>query len=150
LGRAPVILIDTHIWLWWVHGDARLTVAQRNVLANHRDSGIGVSVISCWEAAKLAQHRRVDYPLPIDEWMEKALRYPGVRLVSLTPRISVESTRLPGDFHRDPADQMIVATARTLECPLVTSDEQILRYPHVELLPKPRSNGASHRDTEGT
>ena len=70
----------------------------------------------------------------IDEWLETALRYPGVELLALTPEIVVESTQLPGEFHRDPADQIIVATARIYDCPLLTVDNKILKYPHVKLL----------------
>jgi len=60
------------------------------------------------------------------------LSWAGVRVVELTPEIATESTRLPGEFHKDPADQIIVATARILKCKLVTSDERILKYPHVK------------------
>lgn len=66
--------------------------------------------------------------------MEQALSYPGMRLLELTPRIAVESTQLPGTFHRDPADQIIVATARTYQQALLTSDQKILAYPHVQVL----------------
>jgi PIN domain nuclease of toxin-antitoxin system len=70
-------------------------------------------------------------PLLLEAWFELALSYPGVQLFALTPEVAIESTRLPPPFHRDPADQIIVATARIYGCPLVTSDEKILRYPHV-------------------
>lgn len=63
-----------------------------------------------------------------------ALAYPGIRLLGLTPEIALESTRLPGSFHRDPADQIIVATARIYDCALVTSDNKILDYAHVETI----------------
>ena len=63
-----------------------------------------------------------------------ALRYPGIRLLDLTPAIAVGSTQLPGSFHRDPADQIIVATARALGIELVTVDERILRYTHVRTI----------------
>lgn len=66
--------------------------------------------------------------------MDTALAYPGIQLVEFTPAIAIESTQLPGEFHRDPADQIIVATARILECPLLTVDDKILKYPHVILL----------------
>ena len=92
---------------------------------------IGVSVISCWEIAKLVEYGRLELPCPLEEWFEQALSYPGIHLLPLTPEIAIESTRLPGEFHRDPADQIIVATARVYNCPLVTSDERILNYPHV-------------------
>ena len=66
--------------------------------------------------------------------METALIYPGIHLLKLTPEIAIESTRLPGEFHRDPADQIIVATARIHECSLLTVDDKILNYSHVQLL----------------
>jgi PIN domain nuclease of toxin-antitoxin system len=70
-------------------------------------------------------------PCPIDEWFEQALSYPGVQVLDITPEIAIESTQLPGEFHRDPADQLIVATARIYDCVVVTSDEKIVQYPHV-------------------
>lgn len=126
-----MIVLDTHIWIWWVHGDERLTENQREAIAANENDLIGVSAISCWEIAKLVEYKRLDLPLAIDEWMEQALSYPGVQLLALTPEIAIESTRLLGEFHRDPADQMIVATARIYDCPLVTSDGKILGYEHV-------------------
>ena len=92
---------------------------------------IGVSAISVWEIAKLVEYRRLKLPCSIDKWFKQALNYPGISILELTPEIAVESTRLPGEFHRDPADQIIVATARIYNCPLVTSDNKILSYSHV-------------------
>jgi PIN domain nuclease of toxin-antitoxin system len=73
-------------------------------------------------------------PAPLESWIELALSYPGVRLLNLSPGIAIESTRLPGAFHRDPADQIIVATARSLDCVLLAVDELILAYPYVRTL----------------
>ena len=89
---------------------------------------------SCWEIAKLVENKRLDLPKSVEEWLDQALRYPGIRLLSLTPRIAVESTQLPGSFHRDPADQLIVATARLHRCPLATADRKILDYDGVETI----------------
>ena len=126
-----MILLDTHIWVWWVDGGSRLTQAQRDTIAAEEMGLIGVTAISCWEVAKLVQLGRVVLSCSLEEWFEQALSYPGVQLIALTPEIAIESIRLPGDFHRDPADQIIVATARVHGCPLVTSDEKILKYAHV-------------------
>jgi PIN domain nuclease of toxin-antitoxin system len=134
LGDHAVILLDTHIWVWWVDGAASMTPTQRQHVEDHETSGLGVSVISCWEVAKLVELNRLVLQCPVAEWIEKALAYPGVRLLYLTPRIAIESTQLPGAFHRDPADQIIVATARIRRCPLVTADARILNYPHVSTL----------------
>jgi len=129
-----VIVLDTHIWVWWVHAEPRLSRTHRETLEAHEDSGLGVSAISCWEIAKLVEHRRLVLPCGTREWLDQALAYPGVHLLPLTPAIAAESTELPGEFHNDPADQIIVATARVLGVPLVTADKAILQYPHVELL----------------
>jgi PIN domain nuclease of toxin-antitoxin system len=134
LGGHAVILLDTHVWIWWVDGDARLTPVQRSHVEEHEASGLGVSVISCWEVAKLVELNRLELRVPVTEWIEQALAYPGIRLLYLTPRIAVESTQLPQSFHRDPADQIIVATARIRRCPLLTADARILRYAHVKTL----------------
>jgi len=126
-----MIVLDTHIWVWWVHEDKRLTQAQREaIIANEADT-VGVSAISCWEIAKLVEYGRLELPSPLEEWFEQALNYPGVQLLARTPEIAIESTRLPGEFHRDPADQIIVATTRIYGCSLVTSDDKILNYSHV-------------------
>lgn len=90
-------------------------------------------MISCWEVAKLVENGRLQLPNPVAEWMDIALAYPGIRLTDLTLSILIESTQLPGNFHRDPADQMIVATARILQYPLLTMDTKILAYPYVAL-----------------
>ena len=126
-----MIVLDTHIWVWWVHGDERLRERHLDLLQQNEEAGLGVSVISCWEIAKLVECGRLTLPLPILDWFDKALSYPGVQLLELTPEIAVESTLLPGEFHRDPADQLIVATARIHDCPVLTADGKILDYVHV-------------------
>jgi PIN domain nuclease of toxin-antitoxin system len=128
-----VILLDTHIWIWWVHEDERLPGKLVEFIESRIDEGLGISVVSCWEVAKLVERRRIDLPKPVTEWIRDALAYPGIRLVGLTPEIAIEATQLPQPFHRDPADQFLVATARILETKLVTLDGLILGYPHVPL-----------------
>jgi PIN domain nuclease of toxin-antitoxin system len=126
-----VIVLDTHIWVWWVHGDEHLAAQQTQWLRENEDQGLGVSIISCWEVAKLVEYDRLALPCSVGDWLDQALSYPGIQLLELTPRIIVESTQLPKGFHKDPADQMIVATARVLDCPILTADHKILTYPHV-------------------
>ncbi len=130
-----MIVLDTHVWVWWVHDDAQLPENYRVYIQAHEADGLGVSIISCWEVAKLVEYQRLKLPIPVEEWLDQALAYPGIQLLDLTPRIVVESTQLPGAFHRDPADQMIVATARVYDSPLVTLDDKIRAYPHVQLQP---------------
>ena len=127
-----MIVLDTHIWVWWVHGDNQLSQFHQDKLQENESEGLGISIISCWEVAKLVEYGRLSLPVPVDEWINQALSYPGVQLLDLTPRIAVESTQLPQPFHRDPADQIIVATARVHNCALMTVDEKIVNYSHVQ------------------
>lgn len=129
-----MIVLDTHIWVWWVYNDPRLSEHYRARLHNAEDDGLGLSVISCWEVAKLVERHKLTLHCALEEWMETALNYPGIELLELTPRIAIESTRLPGEFHRDPADQIIVATARIHASLLMTADDKILNYPHVQVV----------------
>jgi PIN domain nuclease of toxin-antitoxin system len=130
-----VILLDTHVWIWWVQGEPRLSRLSALRVEQAESTGIGISAISCWEVAKLVAYRRLELPLSIDDWLAAALDYPGVELLPITPRIAVESTQLPGEFHKDPADQIIVATARVLRCAVMTADQKICAYPHVQVHP---------------
>jgi PIN domain nuclease of toxin-antitoxin system len=131
LGSEPVITLDTHIWVWWVDDSPQLSVMHRRAIEADAAEEIGVSVISCWEVALLVARGRLTLRVSAEQWIADALDHPRIRLLDLTPSIAVESTRLPGDLHRDPADQIIVATARAYESRLVTADRRILDYPHV-------------------
>ena len=128
-----MIVLDTHVWDWWVNGDSALPSAKQQIIAANEPKGLGVSAISCWEVAKLVEKKRLVLALPVHQWIAQALAYPGIRWLPLTPKIAVDSTQLPQPFHKDPADQIVVATARDLECPLATDDQEILQYPHVKL-----------------
>lgn len=128
-----MIVLDTHIWVWWVDDNTRLTQKHRDRIQQYQSQGLGISIISCWEVAKLVEMGRLTLSVTVDEWLKQALAYPGVQLLELTIPIIVESTKLTG-FHRDPADQIIVATARICGCPLLTADAKILAYPDVQTL----------------
>jgi len=125
-----LVLLDTHIWIWVATGDRRLNVPvfRQSVARWTPAASMRVSIISVWEAAVLEAKRRITFSVSCLEWVQRALQIPGVMLVSLTPEIAVESSRLPGDFHNDPADRIIVATAKSLGATLVTQDERILAY----------------------
>jgi PIN domain nuclease of toxin-antitoxin system len=129
-----MIVLDTHIWVWWVNGSSDLSVGKAQRLSSLQPDGFGVSIISCWEIAKLVEKGRLSLNIPVDQWISQALSYPGVCLLPLDPKIAVASTRLPQPFHNDPADQIITATARELDCPLATDDGTILAYSHVKLV----------------
>lgn len=99
-----MIVLDTHIWVWWVHDDSELPANYKTYIETHEATGLGVSIISCWEVAKLVQVGRLALPVPVRDWLDQAMTYPGIRIIELSPDIVVESTQLPGTFHRDPAD----------------------------------------------
>ena len=128
-----MIILDTHIWIWWIDDNQKLTQQHRQWIQQYQSLGLGVSLISCWEVAKLVEKNKLNLSIGVDEWINTALTYPGVQLLNLTIPIIVESTRLTG-FHGDPADQLIVATARIYGCPLLTADAKILAYPDVQTL----------------
>lgn len=130
-----MIILDTQTCIWWNDGHPNLTADYENVIRQNLAGGIGISIISCWEIAKLVEKNRLRFSIPVEDWLTQAISYSSVLLLPLTPRIAVESTELPGTFHKDPADQIIVATARVHNCPLVTFDAKILNYKHVKLLP---------------
>jgi PIN domain nuclease of toxin-antitoxin system len=129
-----VIILDTHVWVWWVDGGRQLPPDYLALIQTEAANGLGVSAICCWEVAKLVELGRLQLAIPVDQWLALALQ-PPIQLLPLTPEVAVGSTQLPGSFHRDPADQMIVATARQCNCPLVTLDRLIRAYPHVLLAP---------------
>jgi PIN domain nuclease of toxin-antitoxin system len=130
-----VIVLDTHIWIWWVQNDSQLPPSYRHCLSIEQSKGLVICSISLWETALLASRGRLLLPIPCADWMAKALTARGIQVAQLTTEVAIESTNLPGSFHRDPADQIIVGTARTLDCPLITLDGKIRSYPHVKLLP---------------
>lgn len=134
-----MIVIDTHIWVWQANGSVDLTEQHKAWLEEYEGQGLGVCAISCWEVAKKVEGGKMELALPIREWLKQALNLTGIRLLPLTPEVAAESTLLPGTFHKDPADQIIVATARIHGCLLLTADEKILNYPHVACLRKPES-----------
>ena len=130
-----MIVLDTHVWIWWVHGDPRLPGSHSALLTAAGPNHVGVSAISLWEAAMLVARNRVQVAAPLEQWFHQALTKSGVQVLPLTPEVAVETARLPGTIHRDPADRIIIATARVLTVPLVTLDGRILSYPHVQLAP---------------
>lgn len=135
----PDLVLDTHVWLWVVEGDdaALSTGAIEAIGESSRSGGVLISAISVWEVAMLEAKGRISLTRPVDEWVRAALLAPGVRLLPLTPDIAIDSTRLPGTPHGDPADRMLIASARVTGARLVTCDAAIVDYAsegHVEVL----------------
>jgi len=133
LGSAAIIVLDTHRWVWGVDNNARLTQKHQDWIQQYQSQGLGVSIISCWEVAKLVELGTLTLSLAVDEWLAAALADPAVQQLELTIPIIIQSTKLTG-FHRHPADQLIVATAKIHGCPVLTADAKILAYPQEQTL----------------
>ncbi|MGH7897537.1 MAG: type II toxin-antitoxin system VapC family toxin [Candidatus Binatia bacterium] len=130
-----MIVLDTNAWIRWVAAPELLTVRAREAIETEEPRrGLVVSVISAWEVAVKARKGKLDVGGPIDSWIAAAVRYPGIVLYALDLEEAVASTNLPGRFHDDPADRMIIALARRLGAPMVTADRAIRRYRHVETI----------------
>lgn len=93
-----------------------------------------ISAITAWEIALLVDKERITLSMGTDDWLETVGEIEGVRFVSVDVATAVESTRLPGEFHKDPADRMIVALARHFNATLITADEKITNYRYVKTL----------------
>lgn len=125
-------VLDTHAWIWWVTGDRRLSRRARTAIDRAAGKGeLHLSVFSVWEMAKKVEKGQLALDRGLDEWLDTSLSVEGLQLADVTRAILVDSCRLPQPFHGDPADQIIVATARTLSATLVTKDARLLDYPHV-------------------
>ena len=128
-------LLDTHVLIWWFSDRPRLTPGQQQVLESvSPESPLVVSEISLWEVATLHGHGRIRLAVPLQEWLERATAAPLVRRQGISPAIAAELAVLPDAFHRDPADRILVATARVLGATLLTQDRRIAQSGLVETL----------------
>ena len=129
------IVLDTHAWIWWVTEDRRLSrKAKTAIQKSQREDNLWLSLISVWELAKRIEKRQLSLDRPLEQWLDQATTQTGLHLAELTRPILVDSCNLPHPFPGDPADQIIVATARALDYALATDDAEILAYPHVKLV----------------
>lgn len=123
------VVLDTHTLIWLLEGNSSLAPAAVTVIEQAaREGTVWVPAITPWEIAMLVAKGRLTLARDVQEWVDEALRQPGLALAPLDAVIAIASTRLPGTIHGDPADRMIVATARHLGALLVTADEPLLAY----------------------
>lgn len=125
------LLLDTHVWIWLAFGTPGVfkAVVQKRLDVSDRARPLHVSIISAWEVAMLAAKGRLNLTMPTHAWIEQSLSHPAIRQVAFDdPAVAVESNELPGSFHADPADRLLVATARIGGYALVTRDRKILDY----------------------
>jgi PIN domain nuclease of toxin-antitoxin system len=124
-------LLDTHVWIWWNMHPQKLSAKVRALIsASARYDELLLSAISLWEFSKLLEKQRLAISCDPEEWIRVALEMAKLRLVPISPSIAYRSTILPKPFHDDPADQIIVATAREENATILTVDERIQAYPH--------------------
>ena len=133
-----MIVLDTHVFVWVMEDDAKLGIETRQTIVEaSKNNEVGVSAITPWEIALLVEKGRLRLAREVAEWLDAALAVPGVRLLPIEPRIALDSVRLPSAFHADPADWLIVATARHWNATLITADGAIIAYAkvgHVEVV----------------
>lgn len=130
-----MIVLDTHTLVWWVSGDSRLSTKAKTAIDTERHDGeILVSAISAWECVMLARAGRLVLSMDTVTWLDTVSQVPGLRFVPVDTSIAIQSVELPGEFHKDPADRMIVATARRFSAALITADSKIRHYPHVQTI----------------
>jgi PIN domain nuclease of toxin-antitoxin system len=124
-----MIVLDTHIWLWWINNDVDLLGQNRVHLIQSADI-VSVSAISCFEVAWLDVHGRIELPCSKSVWFEKALEGSGITLIPITPAIATTAVELP-EHHSDPQDRIIIATALNHGAQLMSADRKFLHYKEI-------------------
>ena len=127
-----MIILDTHAWIWWTNESTNLSAKAFDAI--QETDVIGIPAISCWELAMLVSKRRMGLSMDVQVWIDLALQRPKVKLLPLTPEIAVLSTRLPGNFHGDPSDRLIVASSLVHKAPLVSKDEKIQNWQYLQVI----------------
>ena len=134
MGSPEVIVIDTHVLVWWLSDRSRLSKeASRAVEDALAGDGVAASSISAWEVALLVDKGKLDLSMDLFQWLKVADEIVNFRFVPVDHILAARSVTMR-DFHPDPADRIIVSLARSLGAPLVTADEKIRRYPHVRTI----------------
>ena len=127
------LLLDTHAWIWAQESPEKFGRRARALLEDISNS-VSVSAIAALEIARLIFLRRIQLAESASAWITDSVRSLGAQSLDVTPQIAAEAYELPANFHKDPVDRVLVATARVHNLTLITADELILRYPHVKTL----------------
>ena len=127
-----MIVLDTHVWIWWIEGPGRLSESARSAI--HAESMLGICAISCWEVAMLVRKKKLKLRIPAEQWIHGSLNAVGVSLLPLTPQAAVHAESGSFDSEADPADRMIAATAAEHGVPLVTHDRRLTELAHVQTI----------------
>ena len=120
------VILDTHIWVWWLLPDSPLPDRERIALDRiATDNGILLPAICLWEAQMLHRKKRIELPVPFPTWLRRATAADMLNVLPLNADTVTAVDDLPAAFHGDPADRMIVATARVHDLSLATHDDAI-------------------------
>ena len=130
-----MIVLDTHVWVLFVSNPELLSKREKRSLDTAmEEQGILISSISAWEVALLVAKKRLRLTLGVTDWIAKSEALPFITFIPVDNSIAIKSVNLPQPLHSDPADRIIIATAISMGAPLVTKDEKILKYPHVQTI----------------
>jgi len=121
-----MIVLDTHIWLWWINNQLNQLSDSRHQQIEDAET-VGVSAISCFEVAWLEQHGRISLPCNVVSWFDKSLAGSGIALLPITPAIATSAVRLH-EHHSDPQDRIIIATALVHGAKLMSDDGKFSKY----------------------
>ena len=128
-GMCPMIVIDTHIWIWWVNQSTdKLKPRWMEMIQSSTNAFI--SSISLFEVSWLVHHKRIDILLPLDEWLTEATDGSGIGIVPISPKIAMTATQLPY-HHRDPQDRLIIASAIATKSHLISADSIFPQYQEI-------------------
>lgn len=125
--KSSKILLDTHVWIWASNNDPKLSSSFKQLIHEcHESSLLFLSPISFWEIGMLVKKGRITLNVDCLKWVRLAAK--GLRVLPITARVALHSSELPGELHGDPADRLLVATARMRNIALATADEKLLEY----------------------
>ena len=127
-----MILLDTHAWWWSLTEPENLSKTAITTIKQAKSDQRMIASISIWEFAMMAAKKRIRLKVSLAKWLSRALKETGLGVIEISPEIAIDASNLPGNFHKDLADRLIVATARVNNLRLVTKDEKMLAYPHVD------------------
>ncbi len=123
------LLLDTHVWLRYGNSSSPFRRAAIDAIDEGLESGaVYVSIISIWEIALLVRQNKLALHVSVERWVDHALAVSGLQLLPLSPQIAIESVNLPEPMHKDPADRILVASARVERLTLVTADKAVLKF----------------------
>lgn len=128
-----MILLDTHAWVWFISNPEKLSKkAEKSIKKATKENEILISSISAWEVALLVSKKRLELTMDVSDWISSSEKLPFIRFIPIDNGIAVRSVYLPKPLHNDPADRIIISTSMKYGAPIITMDEKILNFPHVQ------------------